>query len=882
VVYFNFNNYAVININTGAEEGDRGDLALEHSTEKMKERMAEKREQAVIRFNGYIYGDGHSSSKVYCIHKSKIPEETVTKCLFKIEPPKKFFTKKQMDERGNQSSEVWKAEYERWKQELNDEEEDYQHMSSEMEGVPISFGQNCLLRHLFSNCFLTFQPDKIAKLIGNIQVGLTTEGNHFSSVRLMPSSKVKQIGEYISYQDSLVVASAANRFFNLHVSEFIGSHDQFLEVNGSELHTEWRPNFYTDNARLLSMKNVVAPGEVIQIFNTSDIGGYLAARMIPIERKCQTRKLVSRGGYQHKLSSIIPLEFTYLSSELENQFSLYISHSKNYFTMWEVQRVLPFDSVPPEYYSPDRTKETAIRLKNIACQCYLCCDPDDSSVLILTKHGMKQENIFYFSSKSTVGDNSWVGKGDFVKLLNCKGKFVQPMKIQPKPGVEANKGAKVQSPRILRQLHKGLGTPKRELGSEEIDLRQSHLLMKEEYNFGCSNKSDLKLTNFEINESPNDFVVNQSKLKSMFNLLYRFYSYFQNWSIEPVDSSSTEPLVYSFSLATETEKELENEVQILMECLENMFTYLTQEDIIKYPTYHQKDDELKRFLQEKISISVLERKKLMMEQNIFEILFLLLELLEFKTIGSLRGIKEHQDEKDREKDIDATEERRPNTYSKLREDLEKNKELFDYLPQIMARSRLEKTFSYIFKILYIFAQKNPHGSRYLSTKVDFYQNLLEFYPNEIIDLAGEIAKNLQAEHAISTKFFKIWTTILFTEPMSERGDNIAKHVKIVKILANLAIDRELKKAKPDAQTSIFSLIFQDKFQFKGMGLVKFHIHKDPSRTSDTIGTPQVVFLTHGSKLILTKRHARSNSKNSTLRLPTLLRPTRILTSFTST
>jgi hypothetical protein len=870
----------VININSGHEEGDKGELAAENSSERMKELSADRREQAVIRFNGYIFGDGHSSSKVYCIHKSKIPEETVTKCLFKIEPPKKFFAKKQLEERGGGSSEHWSGEYERWRQQLDNEEEDYQHLRSEMEGVPVSFGQNCLLRHLFSDCFLTFQPDKIAKLIGNIQVGLAPEGNHYSSLRLMPSSKVKHIGEFITYQDSLVIASATNRFYNLHVSEFIGSHDQFLDVNGSELHTEWRPYFYTDNSRLLDMKSLVAPGEVVQLFNTSDIGGYLAARMTPIERRCETRKLVTRTGYQNKLSSIIPLEFTYMSSDVGSQFNLFISPAKNYFTMWEVQRVLPFDSVPPEYYSVDRTKETAIRLKNIACQCYLSCDPDDSSLLILTKHGMRHENIFYFSSKSTLGDNSWVSKGDFVKLLNCKGKFVQPMKIQSKTSAEVNNPSKVHSPRIHRQLNKAITPFDNDHGPKEPDLRRSHLMVHEEYNFGCSNKSDIKLTNFEINESPKDFVVNQSKLKSMFDLLYRFYAYFQNWSIEPVDSSSTEPLVYSFSLATETEKELENEVQILMECLENMFVYLTQEDIIKYTTYHQKDGELKRFLQEKISIGILERKELMMEQNIFEVLFSLLELLEFKTIGSLRGIKEHQDEKERDKDPDATEERKPNSYSKLREDLDKNKELFDYMPQIMARSRLEKTFSYIFKILYIFVQKNPHGSRYLATKVDFYQNLLEFYPNEIIDLAGEIAKNLQTEHAISSKFLKIWTSILFTEPMSERGDNIAKHVKIVKILANLAIDKELKKAKPEVQTAIFSLIFQDKFQFKGMGLVKFHIHKDPNRPSDTIGTPQVVFLTHGSILNVIKPPAKCSSRSSTHRLHTLSPPIRILTSST--
>ena len=61
--------------------------------------------QTVVSWPGFLYGDGLSSNKLYCIHKRKTSEVTITKCLFRIEPAKKYHRKKELQEFGYKASE---------------------------------------------------------------------------------------------------------------------------------------------------------------------------------------------------------------------------------------------------------------------------------------------------------------------------------------------------------------------------------------------------------------------------------------------------------------------------------------------------------------------------------------------------------------------------------------------------------------------------------------------------------------------------------------------------------------------------------------------------------------------------------------------------------
>jgi hypothetical protein len=196
------------------------------------------------RFSGLLIGDGLSNDRLICIKKKTMAEETVSKCLFRIEWPKKYVYKEQfllhkteiMMNQGNLSEKLQKV-----LGKYQEEEEDYQNLQRQNLGNPVCYGQNFILRHIYSYCYITLNVDNLARQIGSIQMALTEEDNEYSNMRILPSSKVKKVGDVVNYSDSILICCAKDSHYYIHACEYFNYNEPGLEINGSELVTEWKP-----------------------------------------------------------------------------------------------------------------------------------------------------------------------------------------------------------------------------------------------------------------------------------------------------------------------------------------------------------------------------------------------------------------------------------------------------------------------------------------------------------------------------------------------------------------------------------------------------------------------------------------------------------------
>ena len=111
-------------------------------------------------------------------------------------------------------------------------------------GLPVTYGQGIIIRHVFSGSYLTLDISQLARLIGNVQVNLSAEDNEYTNMKIMPLSRLKSIGDYVSYSDDINIVNLRKDHYFVHVSEFLNNRDEGLEINGSELKTEWKPYLY--------------------------------------------------------------------------------------------------------------------------------------------------------------------------------------------------------------------------------------------------------------------------------------------------------------------------------------------------------------------------------------------------------------------------------------------------------------------------------------------------------------------------------------------------------------------------------------------------------------------------------------------------------------
>lgn len=759
-------------------------------------------DQTVISWPGYMYGDGLSSKKLYCNHKRKISEATVTKYLFRIEPPRKYYHKKLLQEAKKNRSTDTRALIKN----LADSDADYANIKAEYCGMPVAYGQAVIIRHLFSNSFVSLEINKTAKLIGNMQLSLVSDDNEYTNMIILPLSKLTKIGMPISYTHDIIIANLRERRYFIHASEFLNSRDEGLEINGSELKTEWRPQLFMSNkkyASLYNKGNTVHPNQIIHIFNTSMQGSYLSASKVSLSNMSYTAQLVTTGGNSRQLLYEIPMQYTCIKEDVTVSSEVISSEIANFYTLWEVQKVSAFDSKPIQYFKHKSIEASEVRLKNVATQCYLSVDPHDTSRLILTRDGLNKENIFHFCSRSMTSETGIMRKGDHVKIRNSHGRFIQPMKITK---TEApNKGSVqdyLDSAGLQSKSKVSIGAFMRDSGVNEQSW--------EHKTFGCSTRSDPSEATFEIIGGSSYMVKTVNMLSSVYGHLLSFYQYLEDWAVSFRNNNTQGIQSYNYELAEKYEKELESEIDLLTQSLSAIYEFLCE---TRHHDSHQTDFNVGEggSILSQLTIDQAENYEstILSEMNILQLLLSILELINFKTIDTLLAAKNEKDDEEANRKLVS--------YATLKSSgLEK----FTLVPQTIARNRLDRTVALIIKVLALSALDNKQCSYLLSKNINIFENSLEFRSSDIIELGSIIAESLYCEENTFSKFYMIWTKLL-EDVTEKRGGNIKKQCMILQLFTGLTENINDDSKLSMVQKRLVKSLYTDKQSYRNLKMVKF-------------------------------------------------------------
>lgn len=790
---------------------------------------------ASVHWTGFMSGDGLASDAIYCSHKRIVEDSTVTKFLFRIEPARKYAHSDKFASISKTAPSIKEGRIEDKLREAENEERQYQEQLKSNLGQPIYYGQSILLKHIYSGKYVSLHPNMLARQVGSVKVGFVEADTEMCSMKILPSSRIKKIGDTVSFSDAIVICNTKEDHYFLHASEFLNHFDSGLEINGSESKTEWKPRLYVSDQQdssLVSKSSIVAPGVVVMLHN-KHISGYLSATPINLETVCSKRDMVTTGGAAAMQLHNEPMAYTQMESisMATLAVTVEIRSQPSFYALWEIQKVHLFDSNPVMYYKETHISAAAIRIKNLATQQYLAIDQKDDTKLILTGVGQADECIFYFENKSGTSNITIVSTEELLRIKSFKGKYIFPMKTT---GLNTQNAKGSAAP----GLNKDAGH-----GSHENEA---------DFDFRLSDKVESNSSTFELVSKPKEVIRIANQLSSIFFNLTDFYTYLQEWGMvdgqRDGDHHKKKIKQFKHEQASETEKELEIVVKDLNINLEMIYQYLSSEislrgNLAKYSEMRS----VKNTLLEEEFISYDVKKKLLIDQKIMDILFRIAELIFFKTRESLQTFKAEQMLTSNDANsLTANIPTRKNLIS-LSQLKSMEGELDESLPQVVARYRLDNLLMFIFKIMHLAVWDNEDCSNYLALKFDFFQKVIDFYPKEAMDVMREAAKNITCQEAEYVKFYKPWIEML--EEISEKQGNIKKQIFLLHTLSGLILDEAINEPIEEFQTNIFNSLFKPG-SHKSSGFLQFYYNASGG-TDMNENTLQITFKSQVSNIFLT-------------------------------
>lgn len=780
---------------------------------------------ASVHWTGYMSGDGLASDAIYCSHKRIVQDATVTKFLFRIEPARKYIpSDKQTGRSKTGGASMKEGRIEDKLREAENEERLYQEHLKASLGQPIYYGQSILLKHIYSGKYVALHPNRLARQVGSVKVGFVEADTEMCSMKILPSSRIKKIGDPVSFSDAIVISNSKEDHYFLHVSEFLNHFDSGLEINGSESKTEWKPKLYVSDQQdnsLMSKSSIVAPGVVVMLHN-KHISGYLSATPINLDSVCSPKEMVTTGGAAAMQLHNEPLQYIQMDSVSKSflNVTVEIRSQPSFYALWEIQKVHLFDNKPVTYYKENHLQSAAVRIKNLATQQYLAVHERDDSKLVLTGVGQADECVFYFENKSGSSNLSEVSTEELIRIKSYKGKYIFPLKTAGQNSQNA----------------KGAAAP----GLEKDGGHANHE-NEADFDFRLSDKVESNASTFELVSKPKEVIRIANQLSSIFFNLTEFYSYLQEWGMvesppDP-DTGKRKPKQFKYDQAFETEKELEIVVKDLKVNLDMIYQYLSSEislrgNLAKYSEMRS----VKSTLLEEEFISYDIKKKLLIDQKIMDILFRIAELIFFKTRESLQTFKaEHALPSIDVQASGSAAVTRKNLIS-LHQLKNMESELDESLPQVVARYRLDNLLTYIFKIMHLAVWDSEDCSNYLALKFGFFQKVIDFYPKESMDVMRESAKNITNQESEYVKFYKPWIEML--EEISEKEGNIKKQIFLLHTLSGLILDESINEPIEEFQTNIFNSLFKGGNQKPSF--LQFHLNSSGSSDSNE-NTLQIIF-----------------------------------------
>lgn len=733
-----------------------------------------------IRWPGYLVGDGLSSERLYCMHQRRVSDFSISKFLFKVELAKKSFVNKRYDDpfRNGMGEAQAGGDHYTELQRKKEADREYEESKKECKGLPITYGQNIILRHIQSNTFLALNTEELARQIGSVQVCLKKEINHLSNMTILPSSRVREMGDFVRYSDTIYMANAFKSHYYVHASGFLTPHEVGLEINGSEMKTEWKPHLFRAHSQIGEggpNTPLVCPGDIINI-QSKHFGGFLSIKatsqeellklsqrqapkkkekrknkrghhstnldnmqelfddeqhlqQIELANKInpdnikRIRKMVTSGGDSDSKMHRIGMPYEIHNQDLGYSYSLKleICDKPSLYGYWEIENLEMFNS---EIVGYDQT----VRIKNIATKQYLARDPKSSTRLIVSQDANSPYCLFTFRTKIPVSKNGYLSCQDLVRIEDCNGNYVQIQKSEnfqevPQPWEFSD-----------QQIGAGVSKPK----NQEIDENQDN-----PYYLLAGEKNDSAFVNFELVKCERDRVEVSKKLSSLLPDFVSFLVFLQGWGIKesptssPVQMDSWKSVELDFEHACEKEKDLEIEKDSLEENLKNLLQFL-QESSSESSQVNSTNQTfgVKSMLKESNILQYKDKQDYILQQHILEVLMKILEYIFFICFETLKTLKSELDFEDEKGALQA------HSLMKFEMIINTPDSKLEKLPQMVARRQLDLVMKTIIKIVLLCCRNSEKSSLFLTNYKQFFLKLLFIYPQDVPDLMEEIASNL--------------------------------------------------------------------------------------------------------------------------------------------
>lgn len=144
----------------------------------------------------------------------------------------------------------------------------------------------------------------------------------------------------------------------------------------------------------------------------------------------------------------------------------------------------------------------------------------------------------------------------------------------------------------------------------------------------------------------------------------------------------------------------------------------------------------------------------------------------------------------------------------------------EYLPQLIARSKLDVVFTQILKIMHLAVWRNSDCSHYLALKYSFFEKIIEIYPRQSLNILKEVGRNIASQEDEFIGFYEPWVKML--EEISEKADNIKKQTFLLNILSELIDDEATGSVIEVFQSKIYHRLFQ-RANRPNMTLIRFSL-----------------------------------------------------------
>jgi hypothetical protein len=798
-----------------------------------------------VQWSGLMAGDGLSNDKLFCIHDKKCYETTVSQFLFRVEPARKIGSREQAGSDATGGGFQGDVDQSDKLREAETEEKEYQMRLKHSMGQPIYFGQPVILRHIFSEKYITLHINQLAHQIGAVKIGFSQELSEFSNLKFMPSSRIKKIGDLVSYSDAILIANAKEDHYYLHVAETLSYQEKGLEINASETKTEWKPKlFETDkhDQGFFRKSALICPGEVVSLFN-KHISGYLSVSPKDFSSIASERNMLTVKGQAESLLLPIPIPFRYLEGAfmMKHNVCIEMGHAPSFYTMWEIQKVRTLDSDPITYFKENNLNESAVRIKNVATQFYLksVSISKDEDGLELTNHGLQDDCIFYFTSKTALSENDFASSEDAIKIRNHHGRSIFPVRVRSQGKIE--KGHPHKSTKDNLKF---------------FDAGESG----QHYEFRISERVDPNPGIFELVRKDPSVVKIGHQLHLIFNNLMNFHSYLQDWGMDEnlrkeknfkSETKGKEPSTtryFSFVLAFESEKELESEIENLSETIPKIFEYLSQQNLFSSTTGQKSEQSSVRnkINDRNNSLTFSARKNLLIEQKILEILYYIADLIFFKSWESLKCLKSGNNlvPINKREGLGGSPQSDSNLLT-MKQLKAYDPDKLENLPQLIARSKLEGVLEQILKIMHLAVWRNSECSHFLALKYSFFEKIIEFYPRQSLNILKEVGRNITSQEDEYIGFLEPWVKML--EELSEKADNIKKQTFLLNIFSELIEDEATGSVIEVFQSKVYQRLFQ-RGNRPNMTLIRFSAMPNEGTGDEQDNSIQLIVTHNTSKL----------------------------------